>query len=502
MSIDSLTHEEVKERYKLLAKATQRESNVDYRLRTKLNELDKQINQDLVALTRQGAPDNITDILREFNNELVRFKRFCELPDLATKSVIGIGGGFSAGKSSFINQLIGQKRLVVEVDPTTSMPCYVLKGEEESILALNLRDRAIALSQEQFSSLTHDELNLYGSQVGSLLQSAFLSLPDFAWDNLAILDTPGYSKPEDSSWNERTDENLARSQLNSADYIIWVVPADNGTISEEDIQFLSSINRDIPKLIVLSKADKREPDDLIAITELVKTTLKGRGITILDVVPYSRRKKANYSLDEVTKVFGVWNQSQKSVQFAQNFKHQFLAYQRFIEDEQRHVNARLHKINRILAMSEVEEITEDANDLQAFVLSSSELLEKLSDSLAELRQAFFSKLNEAGKLAGIDLPEPNALELMEIESINLLDMLLEIKEESGLSADLKVNGKLKGIYSQKVDQAVIEKMIRREKCVSKELTEIYNHKISGDFNSELSNLISVDTLLIGNMQHE
>ncbi|MBK7300531.1 MAG: hypothetical protein IPI79_09330 [Moraxellaceae bacterium] len=69
------------------------------------------------------------------------------------------------------------------------------------------------------------------------MRSTFLTTPDFAWHNLALLDTPGYSKPESKDWNARTDEQIARAQLNSAQFIVWVVSIDGGTISEDDLNF-------------------------------------------------------------------------------------------------------------------------------------------------------------------------------------------------------------------------------------------------------------------------
>ncbi len=114
--------------------------------------------------------------------------------------MVGAGGAFSAGKSSLINTLLGKKRLVVEIDPTTSLPTYLLYGEQRQITALNLFRGRVILSQDEFASLTHEEKIKYGSQIAGLLRSAFVSDPDFAWKNIALLDTPGYSKPDSEQW--------------------------------------------------------------------------------------------------------------------------------------------------------------------------------------------------------------------------------------------------------------------------------------------------------------
>ena len=52
-----------------------------------------------------------------------------------------------------------------------------------------------------------------------------------------FLDTPGYSKA-DAEHHHHSDEKLAINQLSKADYLIWLVNAKNGTIRDEDLQFL------------------------------------------------------------------------------------------------------------------------------------------------------------------------------------------------------------------------------------------------------------------------
>lgn len=432
----NLTYEELQDRYELVCRAGQPTSSMDVQLQQELQKLEALISRDLITLTRQGCPDNITDILRSFDHELTRFRQFCEFPQLATKSIIGIGGGFSTGKSSFINKLIGKKCLAVEVDPTTSMPAYVMKGEQEQIKALNLYDCAIDLTAEQLSTLTHEEKVLYGSQVGLSLKAAFISLSDFKWDNLAILDTPGYSKPEDSEWNQRTDENLARDQLNTADYILWAVQADSGTISEQDIKFLSTLNKDIPKLVILTRADKKPTEDIESIATLIKTTLANRGIAVSDVVPFSRKTKANFPLDKVTTQLDLWNKQKNPILFAQHFKRLFITYQNFIEEEKRSTFVRMDKINKILTMSEEEQTTEAANVLLVKVTQELDALTSLSEAYDELNHSFFKQLKQVGDMSGVPLPEPSSLELIDLKPIDLLSMLQKQLEEKGLEEPL------------------------------------------------------------------
>jgi|GEM_PF-732346 len=394
---------DVAQRYDLLCRASQ--SNVEQdgqrlQLSANLDVLDKIINHDLPELARSGSPDHFADILKNLNLELEHFREFCEFPDLAQKVVVGVGGAFSAGKSSLINTLLGKKRLVVEIDPTTSLPTYLLHGEQEQITALNLFRRRVTLSQDEFASLTHEEKIKYGSQIAGLLRSAFVSDPDFAWKNIALLDTPGYSKPDSEQWSERTDESVARSQLNLSNFMIWVVSATQGTISDDDLKFLATLNADIPKLIVVSRADAKTPEDIAKIVALVKQTTAERGINVLDVVPVSARKKNDYPVQPVVEFLEKWNEQKKSLSFARNFKRQFLEYARFIQGKQQQTQIKLEQINKLLVLSDHNEQILLTERLQAIEKNSNKEWSDLAGNLEEEQNKFFNKINQLAESFG------------------------------------------------------------------------------------------------------
>lgn len=105
------------------------------------------------------------------------------------------------------------------------------------------------------------------------MENIFFSTPLHKYDRVAFLDTPGYSKPDSEKYSAKTDEQIARGQLNSSNYVLWFVQADAGTITEEDIKFIKTLNEDIPKLIIVNKADKKNLADLEDIIKKIKSTL-------------------------------------------------------------------------------------------------------------------------------------------------------------------------------------------------------------------------------------
>ncbi len=412
---------QLRERYSLLCRASQRVTVDDHEVEQALHSLTAMVEQEFASLVQRGCPNTVQQAL---GLELVRFRAFCQYPALSTKVIVALGGSFSAGKSTLINALLGERCLVTEVDPTTSLPTYVIQEQEAAshVEAITLFNQVISLSHDEFRTLTHDERRLYGSQISGLLRSVIVSHPGFIWEHLALLDTPGYSKAEDTR-STRTDAHVARAQLNSAQFIVWLVPADKGTISEEDLVFLSTLERTIPKLVVVSRADKHTDADVVTIVDGVRTTLGKRGIAVVDVLPFSSRQPERYPVTPLLAYFSEWNHTPAEPNFAEHFKRQFMACQRVL-DEQRHVTQRqLSKFNRIQALSDDPEILTEITHLKQdaqFLLAQTK---NVKNALGALQTRFFETLKSIGNRVGVALPEPDAMTLLSMGTVDLLGLL-------------------------------------------------------------------------------
>lgn len=272
--------------------------------------LQRELQQQLPELLedRSTEAQYFDEYLNYLADTLHEVQQYSAIGEIRAKKRVAFGGAFSAGKSSLINALIGEKRLVVEIDPTTSIPTYVCAGEAERITAINLFQRSVELAQAEFASLTHDEQLKHGTHIGGLLRTVVIQMPSFGWQHLALLDTPGYSKPTQDESHERTDADIAYEQLNSADCIVWVVSAASGVISEDELAFLNRLNPDIPKLIVINRADAKAVADLDDIQALIKSTLQHKNIAVLDVVTASARKPKDYPLTGLIEWLDEWNQ--------------------------------------------------------------------------------------------------------------------------------------------------------------------------------------------------
>lgn len=307
MSIDQQAHGLLKQRIDQTTIQQGQDKIAD--IHTQCQQLSDFVNKGLAEVIKKhefSITELVEDAMRDLRLEVEQLREFCEFPDLTQKIIVGIGGSFSAGKSSLINAILDKKRLVTEVDPTTSLPTYLMQGDDDQITVVNHHAAHIDISQDEFLILTHSEKEKYGSSIGENLRVAFIKDAGFQWQNVALLDTPGYSSSE-MEHSARTDAKVARAQLNTAQLIVWVVAIDNGTISEEDLNFLSQLHNDIPKLIVISRADKKQPEDVNAVVDAVRQSLASRELDVLDVVAVSARKNKDFPITPVLDWLDTWN---------------------------------------------------------------------------------------------------------------------------------------------------------------------------------------------------
>ena len=275
---------------KLLLKVT---SNDEFDSIPKEYENIKKIIQvDILNFLRKDSPINSTDLYFDFKYEYEKMVNFYKFRDINEKQVIALGGSFSTGKSSFINAMLGSRLLPSNLTPTTAVPTYVISGENE-IQAINLFDSTVKLEKDELKLLTHDG-NDENLEFGHLLKHIFVKTEDFNYENIAFLDTPGYSAYDSKEYSDRTDENICRSQLNSADYIFWFVSAESGTISNTDVEFLKTLNKNIPIFVIINKCDKITSSNLKLVYEEINNKLKRTDLNIKEIFLFSRRKSENF----------------------------------------------------------------------------------------------------------------------------------------------------------------------------------------------------------------
>lgn len=257
--------------------------------KTKLTELKRLIAEDFTELCKQDNLPNEAEMHGKLNEAIEGLCELVSFPDLANKTVVGIGGSFSAGKSSFINSLLGKELLPNNVTPTTAIPTYLAYGKHEVIKAINVFGNAVPVDKDAVNALCHDFCEKYKVQPKCFIHTLNINTPDFPHKHLAFVDTPGYSN---DNQQEISDRQIALEQLRLAEVLVWVVDIANGTLRQSDIEFIREVRVNdeietcIPIFVILNKADRKASSELQLVIDEVKDNLKKARIDCSGIVAY------------------------------------------------------------------------------------------------------------------------------------------------------------------------------------------------------------------------
>ena len=259
-----------------------------------IRQLDKLLDKSLLnSINRM----NIQDELQYYNklNQLSdKFNQHNKVQLLNDKKVIGVGGKFSAGKSKFINTILGDSILPEDQKPTTSIPTYIVYSEKNSIRAYTFNNNDVELDIEAAQAITHAFYEKYHLGFSQFINNMVIKNKNIPFKSLAILDTPGYSKHDSNSKKTVSDEQRAYEQLKTVDFLIWLVDIENGIIPKKDIDFIYKLNIEQPVLIVFNKADKKSENDIRDIVEKSKEILNKSHINLYDVAAFSSYNNEEY----------------------------------------------------------------------------------------------------------------------------------------------------------------------------------------------------------------
>ena len=117
------------QQFDLLKQILQHNNSTDYH--ADLDSIQKLIFTELPEALEKNAPPNFPELYFDFKQEYERFKDFLIFDKLIGKNVVALGGGFSTGKSSFINSILDEDILPYDIDPTTSVPTYIVYGDAD-----------------------------------------------------------------------------------------------------------------------------------------------------------------------------------------------------------------------------------------------------------------------------------------------------------------------------------------------------------------------------------
>lgn len=154
-----------------------------------------------------------------------------------------------------------------------------------------MSDDETLLDDMALEALTHQFYERYHIGFSKIIQNLVVYTPGFTYPNIAILDTPGYSKSDDSKNENNGDAELARNQLKAVDYLIWLVDSTQGVITDKDLDFLGSLNVSTKILVVFTKADTETEENLRKKISQARISLNAVNKEIYDIIAYNSHDK-------------------------------------------------------------------------------------------------------------------------------------------------------------------------------------------------------------------
>lgn len=170
-----------------------------------------------------------------------------------------LAGGFSSGKSSFLNRLVKNANLL----PTGTQPISVVKtylycnakNKKVTVEGVNLKNVLVELPTNVLQAIQH--ANSSNVHLASVLEKLLIQIKSSELDGLCFIDTPGYNNSISANVsNGKTDKDTATEAFAEGDVLFWLIDIDKGTAISDDIEMLAQF-KGKPKVIIFNKADKK-----------------------------------------------------------------------------------------------------------------------------------------------------------------------------------------------------------------------------------------------------
>lgn len=170
-----------------------------------------------------------------------------------------IAGGFSAGKSAFLNYIAGRKILPEATTPSTSVATYLFCQNDigqSAVFCENKNGALVGLDEDLLRHIHHSSKSDTAIQIAATLNRFIVEIPHPDFQNVVFIDTPGFGNA-DSGRGLSMDDRTAKVHMAGADFMIYLVTSQKGVMAE-DWQHIDEFG-DKPVLLVITKNDLNAP---------------------------------------------------------------------------------------------------------------------------------------------------------------------------------------------------------------------------------------------------
>jgi GTP-binding protein EngB required for normal cell division len=179
---------------------------------------------------------------------------------------VAILGQFKAGKSSFVNSLIGQNVLPVGVIPVTTVISRLQFGEQERATVSFFDGARKEIPIAKLDEYTAEAKNPSNQKSVEMVDIELPALADYA--GLRLVDTPGLGSVF------KAHMEVSANWLPEVGAAVLAVSADR-PLSENDLQLIRELTQYTPRIILLlTKADLLSPSQQDEVVKFFEDTVK------------------------------------------------------------------------------------------------------------------------------------------------------------------------------------------------------------------------------------
>ncbi len=231
-----------------------------------------------------GAPGAWPELLARLDTHaraLADLDALARVADLASERGrpvrVAIVGEFNAGKSTFINAMIGADVAPTGVLPTTAT-LHHLRYAPDPIarVLLSSASSAEGRTKERIVPLADLRATLKSLQAadpeGTPIRRVEILLPLASLTRVEILDTPGFNAPD------ARHTEAARAAFEEADAAIWLLDAAQAMKQSERAVLEEAKAARLPVQLLVNKADRLAPEDLAKVMTEVGASLDEVGL--------------------------------------------------------------------------------------------------------------------------------------------------------------------------------------------------------------------------------
>lgn len=205
----------------------------------------------------------------------------CNAAGDRTDLSIAVLGRFKAGKSSFLNHLIGRAVLPVGVVPVTSLVTDVGYSAQDAVSVRFADGREVQIPLRDLRLFVTEAENLLNWKHVEAVSVRLAALSQ--WPSLRFIDTPGLA----SAFAHNTEASLGWAP--NVDIALVAIGVDP-PLSSQDIALIGMLFRYTPRVaVLLTKADVLDGRQLGEVVDYVRSQLAARFEQSIPIYPYSIR---------------------------------------------------------------------------------------------------------------------------------------------------------------------------------------------------------------------